>query len=221
VSARTAGSKNWMWVSIVGLSAALVFVALTLAAVALYPGSTSPMDRYLSELGNADQSPDGWLFFDLAMILTGVLALPFFWGLSKYNSGRAGKRLTRAALWLGVTNAVAVAVAGGVAEHVNMTAHIIWSLLIFASAIPLLVVYGVVLRKSPGFSRVVAWYGFIACAVDLALLVAVGIIHSQDPGVTSVLEWVVVLLYIVWVALISLDVARDPELTLAGETKKG
>jgi len=210
VGRRDAEPKNWVWVSPVGLSAALIYVGLTIASVGLYPGSTSPLDTYLSELGNSDLSPDGWWLYDLGMIVAGVLALAFFWGLAEYYSGRASARLVRAAKGLGAFNAVAIVLTGAVAEHVNMAAHIAWSVLLFGSLVPLLFVYGLILRELPGFSRVVSWYGFAACAADVVLLVTLGIVGGPDPGVGSLLEWVVVFQYILWVVLISLDVTRGP-----------
>ena len=139
-----AGARKWA--PALGLTAVVVYVALTIVAVALYPGSTSPVDIYLSDLGNADYSPDGWAVFDLAMILGGLLSLPFFVGIYDRYREKAPRRWLRTGLVAGIVNGVAVLMAGAVAEHVNLAAHIVWSMLIFVSFLPLLTAHGWVLE---------------------------------------------------------------------------
>ena len=192
---------------ILGLGAVLIYVALTVAAIALYPGSTSPVDRYLSELGNADLSPDGWAFYDLAMILGGLLEIPFFVAVSRHYREYGSKKLVRTGLVAGILNGLSVFMAGVFAEHVNMGVHLSWSLVIFLSFIPLLVAYGVILWKSPGLSRVVSLFGYIAVVVDMGLLAAL-LSGGTDPGPGSVMEWVSVFAFLAWVALVSVDLLR-------------
>jgi hypothetical protein len=188
---------------VVGPAAVLAYLVLTVAAIALYPGSTSPADIYLSDLGNAVYSPDGWALYDLAMILGGLLSIPFFVGASRFFMERGSRRLARAGMALGIVNGIAVVMAGAVAEHVHLGVHIGWSLLIFASFIPLLAVYGVLLWRIGGFARAVSAYGSLVCAVDLGLLAA---LFASGPvsGLGSIMEWVAVFAYLAWVGLASL-----------------
>ena len=197
-----AGARKWA--PALGLTAVVVYVALTIVAVALYPGSTSPVDIYLSDLGNADYSPDGWAVFDLAMILGGLLSLPFFVGIYDRYREKAPRRWLRTGLVAGIVNGVAVLMAGAVAEHVNLAAHIVWSMLIFVSFLPLLTAHGWVLWKLGGFSRVVGVYGFVVCLADLGLLGAL-FATGPDPGLGSLMEWVAVFAYLAWVALVSVE----------------
>lgn len=200
--------RDW-WVPTVGLAAVAVYVALTLVAVSLYPGGPSPADVYLSDLGNADYSPDGWAFFDLAMVLGGLLSILFFVGLYGRYRAQAPRRWLKTGLAAGIVNGVAVVMAGVVAEHVHLGVHIGWSLLIFASFLPLLVAYGVVLWRSGVFSRVVAIYGFAVCLADIGLLSAL-FAGGAEPGGGSVMEWVAVFGYLAWVALVSVGMASRP-----------
>jgi hypothetical protein len=198
-------TKNWA--PLLGFAAIAVYVALTVAAIALYPGSTSPADTYLSELGNAHLNPDGWVFFDLGMILAGLLAVPFFVAVSRYYAQHGRKGLVRTGLVAGVVNGVSVFMAGVFAEHVNMGAHIIWALLIFVSFVPMLVAYGLIFWKLRGFSRFVSVYGFVVCAIDVGL-VAVLFIGGLDAGPGSIMEWIAVFTYLSWVGLVSVDLLR-------------
>jgi hypothetical protein len=190
-----------------GLGAVVIYVAFTVAAVALYPGSTSPADTYLSELGNADLSPDGWVFCDLAMILAGLLEIPFFVLVSRCYSEYGGKRLVRTGLVAGIVNGGSVVMAGVFAEHVSMGVHIAWSILIFLSFLPLLVVYGLIFWKASRFSRSVSLYGFVVCAVDIGLLGALAQ-GGMESGPGSTMEWISVFTYLAWVVLVSVDLLR-------------
>ena len=202
MSAGTERSR--VWVPALGLGAVVVFVALTVAAVSLYPASTSPVDIFLSDLGNAHYSPRGWLLFDVAMIAAGLLAIPFYVGVWRCCVGSGLPRLLRTALVAGIVNGLAVAMAGVVAEHVHLGAHIGWSLLIFVSFLPLLLAYGLVLWRRGGFSRAVGAYGFAVCLTDLGLLAAL-FVGGPESGPGSLMEWVAVFAYLAWVGLVSVD----------------
>jgi hypothetical protein len=195
------------WVPLLGFAAIALYVALTVAAVALYPGSTSPADRYLSELGNAELSPQGWLFYDLAMILAGLCALPFFVAVSRYYAKYGSKRLVRTGLVAGIVNGVSVVMAGAFAEHINMGVHVGSALVVFLSFVPMLVAYGLIFWKLRGFSRFVSVYGFVVCAIDVGL-VAVLFTGGLDAGPGSIMEWVSVFTYLSWVGLVSVDLLR-------------
>ncbi len=162
------------------------------------------MDIFLSDLGNANDSPQGWLLFDVAMIAAGLLAIPFYVGVWKGSVGSGPGRLLRTALVAGIVNGLAVAMAGAVAEHVDLGAHIGWSLLIFASFLPLLVAFGAVLWKRGGFSKAVGAYGFVVCLADLGLFAAL-FAGGPAAGPGSLMEWVAVFAYLAWVALVSVD----------------
>jgi hypothetical membrane protein len=190
-----------------GLGAVAVYVALTVAAVAVFPGSSSPADNYLSEFGNAQTNPDGWLFYDLAMVVAGLLAIPFFAGVSGYYAAYGRKWLVRTGLAAGMVNGLAVVMAGAFAEHVDMTAHRGWSLLIFASFLPLLVAHGLIMWDLRGFSRFVGAYGYAVCAADIGMAAAL-YCDGEVAGAGSVMEWVAVFSYLAWVLLLSADLFR-------------
>jgi hypothetical membrane protein len=199
--------KMKAWVPIVGLGAVVIYLTLTMAAVALYPGSASPAHIYLSELGNADLSPNGWLLFGLAMILGGLLEIPFFVALSKHFANTVRKGLLRTGSVAGVVNGVSVVMAGVFAEHVNKGVHVAWSVLIFISLVPLLTAYGVTFVKLSGLSKLVGVYGLAVCAVDVGSIGAVAA-GGMESSAGSIMEWVVAFTYLSWVGLVSVDLLR-------------
>lgn len=202
------GRRSWVWVSVAGLLASLVYAGLTTVAVLLYPDWTSPADTHLSRLGNADLSPDGWLAYNLGMVLCGILGIPFFVGVARCYADVGGRRIAQALLVLGVVNAVSVILTGVVAEHIDMTAHMAFSSVLFASMVSVLVVCGLMMCRSPGLSRLVALYGFVASATALSLLIAVLAVGGIGSRPGPALEWASVFVYLSWVVLVSADVAR-------------
>jgi hypothetical protein len=65
--------------------AVLSYVLCTLAAFSRFPGSFSPSHNWLSDLGDITQNPDGAGFYNLGILLTGLMILLFFLGISHWN----------------------------------------------------------------------------------------------------------------------------------------
>ena len=195
------------WAPILGFGAVAVYVAFTVAAAALYPGSALPTDTFLSELGNADLSPNGWEIYNVGMILGGLLEIPFMVAVARHYSTYGRKRLVRTGLVFGLVNSVAVVLTGAVAEHIHMGVHIAWSLLVFVSFIPLLVAYSMLLWSLGGAKRLVGLCGYVVCGVDLGLLAAL-VYGGTDPGAGSLMEWIAVFAFLIWVVLLSYSILR-------------
>ncbi|MFX0071676.1 MAG: DUF998 domain-containing protein [Candidatus Hermodarchaeota archaeon] len=63
-----------------------VFTILTLISIILFGPSFNFVDHYLSTLGTQGRNPMGFLFFDVACIITGVLLFPFFYGTRHWKT---------------------------------------------------------------------------------------------------------------------------------------
>jgi hypothetical protein len=195
------------WTSIFGLAAVGLYVILTAVAILLFPAPVSPVDIYLSQLGNANYSPDGALFYDLAVILGGLALVLFSITLYRHYADWGPKWLRWIALCAGVVNGVGVLMSGVFAEHVDMDVHTSWSYLIFFSLIPLLLAYSLVFWKMAGGSKGISLVGFAVCAVDIFFLTTI-LSGGLDPGLGSLMEWFSVFSYLLWITLVSLDVLK-------------
>lgn len=82
----------------------------TLAAYLRFPGRFSPSHNWLSELGNPNQNPDGAIFYNLGIILTGLFVLLFFLGLSRWKikNHKAQNRLVLLTQVFGALGSVAL-----------------------------------------------------------------------------------------------------------------
>lgn len=195
------------WGTTFGFAAVGLYSTLTIMAMILFPEIVSPLDTYLSRLGNADVSPDGAIFYNLAVILGGLALIAFFIALSVDYSNPERRGLLRIALLAGVTNGGSVLMSGVYAEHVNMDAHTTWSYIIFLSLIPVLLAFSLAFWGIPGTSRSISLYGFVVCAVDIFFLATI-LSGGLDPGLGSIMEWFSVFSYLVWVMLVALDVRK-------------
>ncbi|MFN2236539.1 MAG: DUF998 domain-containing protein [Anaerolineales bacterium] len=155
-------------------------------------------------MGNANYSPQGALFYNLAVILGGLALVLFFIALYRQYSAWWSNWLRWIAISAGVVNGLAVLMSGAYAEHINMKAHTTWSYLIFFSLIPLLLAYSLAFWKRTGGSKAISLYGFVVCAVDVFFLANI-LSGGLDPGLGSVMEWFSVFSYLVWILLVSLD----------------
>jgi hypothetical membrane protein len=61
-----------------------IFTILVLISIYLFGPSFSFVEHHMSTLGTQARNPRGYLFFDVACIITGVLIFPFFYGLKEW-----------------------------------------------------------------------------------------------------------------------------------------
>jgi hypothetical protein len=199
--------RRWPWGSIFGFSVTGLYTAFTAIAIARYPQKVSPLDTYLSMLGNADLSPHGAIFYNRAVILAGLSVIPFFIAIYLFYVDYGPKMLSLIGLVAGLTNGLAVFMTGVNPLRLtgDVTAHITWSYIIFFSLIPVFLAFGLVFWRIKGFPRYIGLYGFAACAIDIIFLATLVSGHI-GAGLGSIMEWFSVFSYLIWIALISLDV---------------
>ena len=63
-----------------------VFTVLTLVSIILFGTTFSFVEHHMSTLGTQRWNPKGFLFFDIACIITGVLLFPFFYGTKEWRT---------------------------------------------------------------------------------------------------------------------------------------
>jgi hypothetical protein len=182
-------------------------IHLTVIEITKYPRMVSPIDTYLSMLGNAGLNPYGAIFYNLAVILTGLAELPFFIAIFSTYKQYSPRWLLIIGILFGLTNGLAVLMSGGYAQHLDYNAHIIWSFIIFFSLIPMLIVFGLAFWVIKGISRYFGLYSFIVCAIDSFFLTL--LLSGQiGTGLDLVMEWIPVFSFLIWVLFISFDVLR-------------
>ncbi len=67
------------------LLATVSYLTCALVAFSRYPLPYSPLNNWLSDLGNVDVNPAGALFYNIGIVTTGLLLVLFFLGLSVWK----------------------------------------------------------------------------------------------------------------------------------------
>jgi len=199
--------------TIFGFAFIVLHNSFTIIAIAHFPSTISPFDMYLSTLGNADISPDGAIFYILAVILAGLAEILFFIAIYAHYSQHGRRWILIIGLIAGLISSSSVIMSGVYPERVieitdftsiNANEHETWSLVIFFSMILVLLAFSLALWGTSGSSRWVTLYGFLVCAIDVIFLVTV----LSDSRQGAIMEWFTVFSYLIWVFLISLDVLK-------------
>jgi hypothetical protein len=191
------------WGTIFGLAFIVFYVSLTMIAIIRFPHTVSPSDLFLSTLGNANISPDGAIFYNLGVILGGLAEILFFIAIYAHYSQYGRRWVLMIGLIAGLIFGVSVSMSGIYPEYPNMDEHETWSYLIFFSMIPLLLAFSLAFFGMRWTSRWVSLYGLLVCVINVIFL---ALILSDRQG--TIMEWVTVILYLIWVLLVSLDVLK-------------
>ncbi len=198
--------------TIFGFAFIVIYTLFTSIAIAKFPSKVSPLDMYLSTLGNPDISPDGAIFYILGVILGGLAVLLFFIAIYAHYSHHGRRWILSIGLVAGIINGISILMSGVYPERVieikDLTTeienqHESWSLLIFFSLIIVLLSFSLTFWRTSGTSRWVSLYGFLVCAIDVIFLVT---FLSDSQG--AIMEWFTVFSYLIWVLLVSLDMLK-------------
>jgi hypothetical membrane protein len=183
-----------------GILAALCYLTCAVLAFVRYPHAYSPAANWLSDLGNPSLNPAGALFYDLGVIATGVLLVPFFLGLSAWTlaSGRLQRRLLLLTQGLGVLGALALVLSGLFSEAVpavhGMLSAALYILLGTAFAFSV-----TALRYIPACPRWLLALGGVTAVADIS--------YGTFNSVRS-LEWVTVALFLCYVCALGIETGR-------------
>ena len=175
---------------------------LALAAYLFYPGPFSPLQNWLSDLGDINQNPRGAVLYNLGIILTGLLAVIFFLSLSKYkvSNRKAQNWMVVLTQTFGILGSLAM-VMSGIFPISNLEFHRIWSISLYILLGTAFVFSLFALRYFPECPGWVFILGGAAALVDILS----GVFHEF-----TLLEWITVVLFLGY--LFTLNVKIFPRL---------
>ncbi len=179
----------------------MFYCALTFTSIALFPSAFSPVDNWLSDLGNSSFNPNGAVFYNVGCILTGLALFPFFAGLYKwYTSEKLRKVMIMATQVVGFFSAFSLIMIGVFSED-YMTQHVFWSNVFFAFNLIVLILANISLMTHSKFRRPIGYYGLVVALINLLFVV-----FSNTP----LLEWFTVFTALFYVALLSHNTLNPP-----------
>jgi hypothetical protein len=193
---------RWPKVSIVGFVGIAIYCIFTLISFSFFPSNFTPISNNLSELGDFYDNPNGAIFYNLGMVLTGLASILFYIGLYKWFINKRKSNLLVVGLVAGIINALAIIMAGIFSEtQETFTLHVFWSILIFVSFFPVLILVNFSIMTYPDFNRLVAYYGFGVSLIDLSFLVF--LVFTGVDANFPLIEWLAVFSYISWIGVLA------------------
>ena len=194
--------SRWPKVSIVGFVGIAIYCIFTFISFSFFPSNFNPISNNLSELGDFYDNPNGAIFYNVGMVLTGLASILFYIGLYKWFMNKKKSYLLVVGLAAGAINALAIIMAGIFSEtQETYTQHVFWSILIFISCFPVLILVNVSIITYPDFNKLVAYYGFGVSLIDLSFLVLL-VFTGVDANVPFI-EWLSVFSYISWIGVLA------------------
>jgi hypothetical membrane protein len=189
------GISKWPISCIAGVAVIVLYCAFTFTSWALYPTPYSPVDNWLSDLGNSTYNPSGAILYNLGCVLTGIALFPFFGGLYKwYTSDKRRRILLMITQAIGLFAAFSLIMIGVFSED-SGELHILWSSIFFLLNLLVLILIGVSLFTHPNYMKPIAYYGFIVAAINLLFILAYNIPLFEWFTVFTALGYVGLLVY--------------------------
>jgi hypothetical membrane protein len=184
---------------IAGILVILFYCAFTFTSIVLFPRPVSPLNDWLSDLGNSSYNPQGAIFYNVGCALTGLALFPFFAGFYYwYTDEKWRKSLIMITQAVGFIAAFALMMIGVFSEDAGAIHHL-WSLAFFVFNLLVLILANASLMTHRTFIRPIGYYGLIVAVINLLF---VGLAY------TSILEWFTVFTALGYVAFLSYNTFR-------------
>ncbi|MFX1452863.1 MAG: DUF998 domain-containing protein [Promethearchaeota archaeon] len=184
---------KWPISCIAGILVIAFYCIFTFTSLALYPPPFSPIDNWLSDLGNSSYNPNGAIFYNLGCILTGISLFPFFIGLYRWYSEEIWQKVILIITQIVGCCAAFSLIMIGVFSEDFMEPHIFWSEVFFRLNLLVLILSAITLYFHSDFIKLIAIYGIVVAIINLLF------VFIFD---TPLLEWFTVFTALGYVGLI-------------------
>jgi hypothetical membrane protein len=183
-----------------GVIAVFGYLFFTLLAYSQYPLPFSPMTNWLSDLGNVNLNPNGAIFYNIGIILTALMLLLFFLGLSVWmiETNRVQVVMLRLAQIFGGLGALFMMLSA-IFPINNLKIHSFWSTSLYVMLSTGFIFSAAALRYH---KSVPVW--LLILGISTAPLV----ILTKFFPTMYILEWVIVIIFLAYVSLVGIATHR-------------
>ncbi|MFX0079256.1 MAG: DUF998 domain-containing protein [Candidatus Hermodarchaeota archaeon] len=195
--------SKWTLLVLAGFIGAILYCSLTYVSILHYPGFFNPFTEYLSRLGNSSLNPTGAIYYNLAVIQTGLMLLLTYLGIFSAYKNTEYHRILIIATAIGMFNAFSIIMSGVFSEDIYEL-HFIFSLLIFATWIPVLFSMNYILSKQGGYEKGISYFGFVVGVINITFVLFV-LLFGTDSG--AIIEWISVFSFLSWALLVVLFIS--------------
>jgi len=174
---------RWPILCPAGIAVIIFYCVFTFTSLALFPRPYSPVNNWLSDLGNSSFSPNGAVFFNIGCVLTGLALFAFYAGFHSWYTREYWRRcLLIATQAVGFCSALALVMIGVFSEDYPAQ-HSFWSQVFFVLNLAVLLLANTSLITHPDFIKPVGYYGYAVAAINLTLVLI---------STTPLIEWLTV-----------------------------
>jgi hypothetical membrane protein len=171
-----------------------VFTTLVIISIILFGPTFSFVGDHMSTLGSQGANPRGFIYFDVACIITGILLFPYFYGLRRW---RTDNRLLNASLYV-IIGIGFIACFGIIMQAIYRAdfsiEHFYYSAIHWVGDALLLMVAPIALLLHKKFYRPIIIVGLIATGFNLYYVLTWG----HDAWI----EWITAITTLLFAALI-------------------
>jgi hypothetical protein len=192
---------KWPISSIVGIMLVPVSLIFILISYSFFPTFFSPLQNYMSDLGNYKYNPNGAIYFNIGTIAGGGLMIVFFVGLYPfYTKKKTNKRLLLILQIIGAFSGFTSIMAGAFSED-YWDMHIFWSVCMFFSGILTSLIGGFFLYRQADSIKILVFYNILAACFSIIFLCIL------SYGL-FIFEWFIFLISLINIVLTSLNYAH-------------
>jgi len=178
----------------------VIFCAFVAFSWALYPGGFSPLDNWISDLGNTNLNPEGAMIFNTGCMIAGVPLIAFYLGLYRWYGLETWRNLmVGGAQVAGIASAIALIMVGYFPE-IFTAQHYLWATVFFVSTFLALLLANAALLMHLRYSKWTALIGLAAVAFQAVFIAG----QAASVGF-PVFEWIAVALGLAWVAAMAIN----------------
>lgn len=183
-----------------GIFVIIFYCLFTIISIILFPSPFSPIDNWLSDLGNSSYSPNGAIFYNIGCILTGLTLFPFYIGLYKWYIDNIGHKILMITTQIiGCCSGFALIMIGVFSEDFPIE-HVFWSNVFFTLNLLVLILSSISLSFHPKSIKIIMIYGFIVAVINLTFVFFIG---------TPIIEWFTVFSALGYAGLIVFNMYKN------------
>jgi hypothetical membrane protein len=179
----------------------LIYGLFTILSLLKFPAAYSPLNNWLSDLGNIQLNPDGAAFYNMGIVITGLALLPFFLGLSawKMNGNRRQNAMLLLTQAFGCLGGLAMILSAVFPINIQGV-HTFWSAALYILLGTAFAFSAAALRYEPRVPRWLLLLGILVTIEDFVWSLILNVF---------IVEWVTVALFLLYLLLLGIETKRN------------
>jgi hypothetical membrane protein len=200
---RLLNTEKMPLTSIGGFLVIMIFLICTFTSSMLYSGSYSPLNNWLSDLGNSKYNPTGYIFFNIGCILSGLAMILAVLGFEKWKTNNHKQnKLILLSQFSGGVMAFALIMVGIFSEDYGII-HYIWAAVFFILLFIFLIIINLALKNHENYIKWIWYYSIISIMIDFIFMFTMIIgLHI------TILQWLAVFSGLIWIGLIGYNTLK-------------